>query len=234
MARANISTKKAVAEVKRLVAELNTLREEVKRTGTASKASFNKLESSTASLKQKYAAANTTISKLNKTVKTQKSEMDRLSKSTDKAGNSIEKTGKKSKKANRGVGSLTRGVGKLFAAFGLIMGVQLFATIIKDSFKLILAFDSLRFATEKITENTWEYSQSMEFLLLLNRRYGAELIVTTERWIKFLAAAKQSNVTLLDTEKIFESVTKASASLGLRSEERRVGKECRSRWSPYH
>src|SRR5215467_315781 len=27
---------------------------------------------------------------------------------------------------------------------------------------------------------------------------------------------------------------KALAHLGLRSEERRVGKECRSRWSPYH
>src|SRR3712207_6926611 len=25
-----------------------------------------------------------------------------------------------------------------------------------------------------------------------------------------------------------------SAALGIRSEERRVGKECRSRWSPYH
>ena len=219
MAKANISTKQAVAEVKRLVAELNTLRNEVKRTGTASKASFNKLESSTASLKQKYAAANTTIARLNKTIKTQKGKMDQLSRSTDKAGKSIERTGKKSKKANRGMGSLTRGAGKLFAAFGLIMGVQVFATIIKDSFKLILTFDALRFATEKITDNVWEYSQSMEFLLLLNRRYGAELIVTTERWIKFLAAAKQSNVTLLDTEKIFESVTKASASLGLSTED---------------
>src|SRR5687768_18073300 len=27
---------------------------------------------------------------------------------------------------------------------------------------------------------------------------------------------------------------KAAACLGTRSEERRVGKECRSRWSPYH
>src|SRR5258708_36435097 len=26
----------------------------------------------------------------------------------------------------------------------------------------------------------------------------------------------------------------ASTTLGVRSEERRVGKECRSRWSPYH
>src|SRR5256885_8790704 len=30
------------------------------------------------------------------------------------------------------------------------------------------------------------------------------------------------------------AVTGLSAPLSLRSEERRVGKECRSRWSPYH
>ena len=28
--------------------------------------------------------------------------------------------------------------------------------------------------------------------------------------------------------------SKSGVSLGSRSEERRVGKECRSRWSPYH
>src|SRR2546425_13017809 len=31
-----------------------------------------------------------------------------------------------------------------------------------------------------------------------------------------------------------ESSATKSASVGERSEERRVGKECRSRWSPYH
>ena len=30
------------------------------------------------------------------------------------------------------------------------------------------------------------------------------------------------------------SVMRAAALAGVRSEERRVGKECRSRWSPYH
>src|SRR5687768_11700343 len=30
------------------------------------------------------------------------------------------------------------------------------------------------------------------------------------------------------------STTATAASLWMRSEERRVGKECRSRWSPYH
>ena len=30
------------------------------------------------------------------------------------------------------------------------------------------------------------------------------------------------------------SITHLLESYGIRSEERRVGKECRSRWSPYH
>src|SRR2546427_9379852 len=32
----------------------------------------------------------------------------------------------------------------------------------------------------------------------------------------------------------FAASTKRSSTADLRSEERRVGKECRSRWSPYH
>ena len=31
-----------------------------------------------------------------------------------------------------------------------------------------------------------------------------------------------------------EVLVEAALSIGIRSEERRVGKECRSRWSPYH
>ena len=36
------------------------------------------------------------------------------------------------------------------------------------------------------------------------------------------------------TTKMVESIRKANVVLRSRSEERRVGKECRSRWSPYH
>ena len=32
----------------------------------------------------------------------------------------------------------------------------------------------------------------------------------------------------------FDAVSLGEVMLRLRSEERRVGKECRSRWSPYH
>ena len=32
----------------------------------------------------------------------------------------------------------------------------------------------------------------------------------------------------------FKEIAQGKGLLGMRSEERRVGKECRSRWSPYH
>ena len=35
-------------------------------------------------------------------------------------------------------------------------------------------------------------------------------------------------------EEILEEIGKVAKKENIRSEERRVGKECRSRWSPYH
>ena len=42
----------------------------------------------------------------------------------------------------------------------------------------------------------------------------------------------KSDVTILYTNDVHTYIDKQSPKL--RSEERRVGKECRSRWSPYH
>ena len=46
---------------------------------------------------------------------------------------------------------------------------------------------------------------------------------------------KLPNPTVLTTEEVAEyNAIKAEYESSIRSEERRVGKECRSRWSPYH
>src|ERR1041384_7946340 len=37
-----------------------------------------------------------------------------------------------------------------------------------------------------------------------------------------------------DTKRLYVTTTRTMTAIDLRSEERRVGKECRSRWSPYH
>ena len=43
-----------------------------------------------------------------------------------------------------------------------------------------------------------------------------------------------NGVTLEGDDYVARSVTTLATREGVRSEERRVGKECRSRWSPYH
>ena len=50
----------------------------------------------------------------------------------------------------------------------------------------------------------------------------------------FVKYGNEFNVLYLAGNKINYSDFDIGGSLQLRSEERRVGKECRSRWSPYH
>src|SRR3712207_7088662 len=46
--------------------------------------------------------------------------------------------------------------------------------------------------------------------------------------------ATTDSAAVLKLGRTFGSVREAFDAAGVRSEERRVGKECRSRWSPYH
>jgi len=55
--------------------------------------------------------------------------------------------------------------------------------------------------------------------------------LTDERCVP--AGHPRSNRRLLD-KTLFAGRARAARFVALRSEERRVGKECRSRWSPYH
>ena len=45
---------------------------------------------------------------------------------------------------------------------------------------------------------------------------------------------KTKTVLIIDTNRVILCAFTAERIFGTRSEERRVGKECRSRWSPYH
>ena len=42
------------------------------------------------------------------------------------------------------------------------------------------------------------------------------------------------DITSAETKATYDEIKKYVAEHNARSEERRVGKECRSRWSPYH
>ena len=58
---------------------------------------------------------------------------------------------------------------------------------------------------------------------------GAEGFGLREQDITYLVGAYLANI--LNADSRFTAITSRTSP---RSEERRVGKECRSRWSPYH
>ena len=55
-----------------------------------------------------------------------------------------------------------------------------------------------------------------------------------ENWKKFINEGEYHPETEQLFDQLLSAATNAKEALGIRSEERRVGKECRSRWSPYH
>ena len=95
----------------------------------------------------------------------------------------------------------------------------MFARFAQSGFKLAKKLDGLNFAMETVISNSNELERTQAFLADITEKYGAEIVTTTERYIKFLTAAKQSNVALSDTEKIFRTVTKAAGVLGLSTDE---------------
>lgn len=118
-----------------------------------------------------------------------------------------------------GLGGLVRGFRNLLGAFGILGGVQLFASMAKSVFDITKKLQSLDYALKAVATDTYEFARTQEFLKDITNRYGADIVTTTERYTKFLAAAKQSNVALKDTEQIFDTVTKAAGVLGLKTDE---------------
>lgn len=121
--------------------------------------------------------------------------------------------------ANNSLRGLVQGMRNLALAFGWTGGLYIFADMVRRGFKLARQLDSISFAMETVITDANELARTEAFLTRITEQYGAELVTTTNRYIKFMAAAKQSNVTLEDTEKIFGTMTKAAGALGLSAEE---------------
>ena len=101
------------------------------------------------------------------------------------------------------------------------------------------------------SHNTEEFQQITEFVDLLNKenvRFGIEELIELFEFV-VSPADKEVNGAIYTPKYIREYIVKETINKYLitnkelsetkfgdiaRSEERRVGKECRSRWSPYH
>lgn len=227
----NLNTDKAVAELKKLIAELDNLKlaiDKVKGTKLGSfenlveqagksKKNIRALQTAFYSLKasmdanSKSTETNTTALKKNTAqVKKAKNELKNYNKEVD----NTEKKNTRARKSFRSLGGSIRLLGIGFAVSQLRRwGLQLI--------RQIRQMDSFRFAIEAVTKTNFEYEQSTKLLIQLTNEYGVSMKVLAERYTKFFAAARQSGLTIRNTEKIFKSMTKVSAVLGLRTDELR-------------
>ena len=112
---------------------------------------------------------------------------------------------------------LVKSIGVYAAAiFGLNRVVRFFTS---DLLKLTVKLDSLDYSMKTVITSQKEYAQTQLFLSETAINYGQDILTLTERYIKFRAATKQSNMSVQDTQKIFDSAAKAAAVLGLRTDE---------------
>ena len=146
------------------------------------------------------------------TKKAQK-EYDRLSKKVNQANGATRNF------AKGGLRSAAMGIRNLLGAFGLIGGVQLFASAVSSAFQLTTALDSIGFSMRAIIKDSDELAQTQIFLTQITKDYGAELVTTTNRYVKFRAAANQAGMSAAETQDIFGTMTKAAGVLGLKTDE---------------
>jgi tape measure domain-containing protein len=151
--------------------------------------------------------------KNNSQVKIAQKEYDKLTKRVNEANKATSNFGK------TGLGSAVRGFKNLIGAFGVVGGVTLFADFVTGTIDTIKELDKLNFTLEAVIENEGELARTRAFLNEISLKYGADLLTTSERYVKFSVAARNAGLELKEVEAIFETVTEASAVLGLKTDE---------------
>lgn len=114
-------------------------------------------------------------------------------------------------------------IGKVWQSAKNLLGVYLGLSAIQSASSAIFGqtkeIDSLDKAYEKIIPNTQKLARANDFLGRLSDSYGLNLIKLRGEYLKYTAAAQASTLSLKDQELVFESVAKASSTLGLSTED---------------
>lgn len=215
MAKLNLNGSQALAEIKKLIAEINQLKAASKSMSTTTQSNFNSIELSVNNLKNKIGLLNNKIKYLEAIIKKQNAALAQNTSLTNSNSSSKNNNAAATEKAAKSGKNFNNVIKDLVAGGFILKAAQLAKQLAENVYENIKTFDSLSFTLEKITKNNFDYENSQRFLLRITEAYGVELVTTTKRWSRFLAAANESGLALRETEQIFESMTKASAALGL-------------------
>lgn len=226
MAKLSLNGAEALAEIKKLIAEIDALKASSKSMSATTASNFASIEQTVNSLKSKVGLLANKINYLNSIIKAQNatlssntSAIKKNEAEISKLTNEVNKLTEAKKKGSSATNFFTLKLTDLIKGGLLLKITGMLKDLALNVYDNIKTFDSLSFTLEKITKNTFDYENSQRFLLRITQAYGVELVTTTQRWSRFLAAANESGLALRDTENIFESMTKASAALGLGTDE---------------
>ena len=115
-------------------------------------------------------------------------------------------------KYGEAVGGLTSNLKTLLGTYLSIQGVfQGVRTVFANTKEI----DSLNLAYEKTIPNTERLAQANEFLVGVSGRYGINILNLRKAYLRYNAAVSTTNLTTEQTQKVFESVSKATSVLGL-------------------
>jgi len=205
-----IISQKAIDEIKNATAELDTLHRKILAVNSAGAKSTTGIGNNQAIVKEiealnKLIAANNTATQsiINKALANKRGTI-----ATEESTRAIQNKTKS-----------IIGVNSALKAMGILLIAQKVKEFALHIFSLAKTFDSLKFALEKTSKNIAEANMNMRFMLKISTDLGLDLVSTTSRFIKFAAAAKNSGVAMKDTQKIFGTMAKAGAVLGLRTDE---------------
>ena len=154
--------------------------------------------------------------------KREQTELRRSEKDFKKYNRAVIKADASIKRFQRNVGNYSSGLGKAgfalrnFAgAFGLLSA----AAIGREIFTLVKEIDGLDKALKQVTETQGAYNRAQRFTTNLAEEAGVEINGLQKSYVKFLASAKTTNLTIAETEDIFRQTAKAGAVLGLSTDD---------------
>lgn len=223
------AVEKAQQDIGGLVTRLEEVRTKIKQLSDTAAQSLGNISQAIApkDVSRQLKEQTALVTKFNKELKNQKTIINQLVTAQNKQANSLNKTTNALNKTNqaatnlnnKGFKGLVGSAKNLIGAFGILGGTQLIARIVKNTFELTKTLNSLDFAMKAVIKDATELGETEEFLQRITNSYGAELVTTTNRYIKFRAAAQQAGFTAQETQQIFDTMTKVSGVLGLRTDE---------------
>jgi tape measure domain-containing protein len=123
---------------------------------------------------------------------------------------------------NRNVGnykSAWKGVGGLIRTSIMAFGAFAAVDIAREIFNQTKEINKLNASLKQVTFSQAEFNQAIEFLTGLADRAGTNVNKLQGAYTKFLASARVTNLTLQETQEIFENVAIASGLMGLTTED---------------